>query len=86
MNKLRVHNCENLAEFNSMECKYSYGTELLMGFLRTVKDEYIGGLRFSAEIKRNFSIPRKSSAGPRRVGKTSVSYKKYNPSKNLEKG
>ena len=74
-----------------MGFKYSYGIEFLMGFLRTVTDEYIGGLRFSGEIKRNFSIPRNSSdivaiTGPRRVGKTSVSYKKYNPSKNLEKG
>ena len=72
---IRIHNCENLAEFNSMGFKYSYGIEFLMGFLRTVTDEYIGGLRFSGEIKRNFSIPRNSSdivaiTGPRRVGKT----------------
>ena len=30
-----------------------------MGFLRTVKDEYIGGLRFSGEIKEKFLYSKK---------------------------
>ena len=46
-----------------------------MGLLGTITEEYLGGLVYRKEIKRNFSIPRNVSdivaiTGPRRVGKT----------------
>jgi predicted AAA+ superfamily ATPase len=51
------------------------GIEFLMELLGTITEEYLGGLAYSKEIKRNFSIPRNVSdivaiTGPRRAGKT----------------
>lgn len=62
-------------EFNSKVFKYYYGIGIHMGLLETITEEYIGGLDYSKEIERNFSIPIHTTdivaiTGPRRVGKT----------------